>query len=449
MTKLESRGKNDDARMTNDEGSPNDQTTKQRSETYRDSGFVIPSSLDIRHSSLPRDLIASATQLAELLPQIESVDRVAIDTEADSLHCYREKLCLVQISLPVPDVVVPRLRDDAGQKRRVAAGIGDAGWERRGQKAGRDHRSRLRWDYIVDPLAAVDLSPLCAVLERKEIVLHGADFDLRLLRRGLNLVAHRIFDTVIAARLLGIREFSLAALVERHFGVELGKGSQKANWAQRPLSVRMIEYAINDTHYLLPLAERLDSQLRECDRLDWLRQSCQRAIEQAALERVRNEDELWRIPGSASLRGREAAVLRALWQWREKEAERADRPPFHILQNHELLGAAVNFASGRLPDYRHFSSRRRQAFRMAAQNAMQLSESEWPVLQRRFGTRPTPEAIRRAEELRRRRDRAARELDLEQSFIAPRSTIEAIAAKETRASSLLVSWQRTLLGIKA
>jgi len=447
MTMLGWRGKNDDAQMTNDEGSPNDQTTTQRSETSSHSGFVIPSSLDIRHSSLPRDLIASATQLAELLPQIESVDRVAIDTEADSLHCYREKLCLVQISLPVPDVVVPRLQDDAGQKRRV--GIGDAGREPRGPKAGRDHRSRLPCDYIVDPLAAVDLSPLCAVLERKEIVLHGADFDLRLLRRGLNLVAHRIFDTVIAARLLGIREFSLAALVKRHFGVELGKGSQKANWAQRPLSARMIEYAINDTHYLLPLAECLDSQLRECDRLDWLRQSCQRAIEQAALERVRNEDELWRVPGSASLRGREAAVLRALWQWREKEAETADRPPFHILQNHELLGAALNFASGRVPDYRHFSSRRRQAFRMAAQNAMQLPESEWPVLQRRFGTRPSQEAIRRAEELRRRRDRAARELDLEQSFIAPRSTIEAIAAKETRAASLLVPWQRELLGIKA
>jgi ribonuclease D len=451
MTKLEWRGKNDDAQMTNDEGRPNDQTTKRRSETSRHSGFVIPSSSDVCHSSLPRDLIASGTQLAELLPKIESVDRVAIDTEADSLHCYREKLCLVQISLPVPDVVVPRLRDDADQKRRVVAGIGDAGREPRGPKAGRDRPAvaGLQWDYIVDPLAAVDLSPLCAVLERKEIVLHGADFDLRLLRRGLNFVAHRIFDTVIAARLLGIREFSLAALVKRHFGVELGKGSQKANWAQRPLSARMIEYAINDTLYLLPLAERLDSQLRECDRLDWLRQSCQRAIEQAALERVRNEDELWRIPGSASLRGREAAVLRALWQWREKEAETADRPPFHILQNHALLEAALNFASGRLPDYRHFSSRRRQAFRMAAQNAMQLPESEWPVLQRRFGTRPSQEAIRRAEELRRRRDRAARELDLEQSFIAPRSTIEAIAAKETRAASLLVPWQRELLGIKA
>src|SRR6266705_1875917 len=350
------------------------------------------------------EVIASVSQLAELLPQIESVDRVAIDTEADSLHCYREKLCLVQISLPVPDVVVPRLRDDAGQKRRV--GIGDAGREPRGPKAGRDHRSRLPCDYIVDPLAAVDLSPLCAVLERKEIVLHGADFDLRLLRRGLNFSARRIFDTVIGARLHGIREFSLAALVKRHFGVELGKGSQKANWGRRPLPARMIEYAMNDTHYLLPLADCLESQLRERDRLDWLRQSCQRAIEQAAIERVRDEDELWRIRGSASLRGREAAVLRALWQWRDNEAEAADRPPFHILQNHQLLNAATSFASGSMPDYKHFSSRRRQAFRQAAQAAMQLPESEWPVLRRRSGTRPGREAVHRAEELQRRRDRA-------------------------------------------
>src|SRR5881394_4646518 len=183
------------------------------------------------------EVIASVSQLTELLSQIESVDRVAVDTEADSLHCYREKLCLLQVSLP-----------------------------------GRD--------YIVDPLANVDLEPLCAALERKEIVLHGADFDLRLLRRGLNFSARRIFDTVIAARLLGIRDFSLAALVERYFKVKLAKGSQKANWGRRPLSARMIEYAINDTHYLLLLADCLESQLRERDQLDWLRQSCQRAIEQ-------------------------------------------------------------------------------------------------------------------------------------------------------------------------
>ena len=379
-----------------------------------------------------RNLVATAVELAKLLPEIGTVDRVAVDTEADSLHCYREKLCLVQISLPAADVV---------------AGTGDAGPERRSPNAGREHRSRPQRDYIVDPLAEVDLASLCAALERKEIVLHGADFDLRLLRRGLNFSARRIFDTVIAARLVGIREFSLAALVKRYFGVELGKGSQKANWGRRPLPARMIEYAMNDTHYLLSLADCLESQLRGHDQLDWLWQSCQRAIEQAAIERVRDEDELWRMRGSASLRGQEAAVLRALWQWRENEAEAADRPPFHILQNHELLNAATSFVSGSMPDYKHFSSRRRQAFREAAQTAMRLPQPEWPVLRRRFGTRPGRDTVRRAEELRHRRDRAAKELDLEPAFIASRTTIEAIAADETRASTLLVPWQRAALDL--
>src|SRR5437870_11623746 len=391
--------------MTNDERSSNDRITKEGVETsHRHLDFVIPSSLDIRHLSLPGSLIASAAQLHELVSRIESVDRVAVGAEADSLHCYRDRLCLLQVSLP-----------------------------------GRD--------YVVDPLANVDLAPLRTALERKEIVLHGADFDLRLLRRGLTFTAQRIFDTVIGARLLGIREFSLAALVRRYFDAELGKGSQKANWARRPLSARMLEYAMNDTHYLLPLVERLESQLKQFHRIDWLQQSYQRAVEQAAVERARDKDELSRIRGSGLLRGRAAAVLRALWQWREKEAEAADRPPFHILQNHELLNAAVSFASEKLADYRHFSSRRRQAFREAAQNALQLSEEEWPVSLRRFGTRPSAGMMARTEELRRQRDRGARELDLEPSFIASRSTLEAIAADQTRASTLLVTWQRELVGI--
>ena len=418
--------------MTNDERSTNAQMTQHPERARRHSDFAIPSVVVIRHSSFSLGLIATSAQLGKLLEKIARVDRVAVDTEADSLHCYREKLCLLQISLPV---------------REVVAGIGDAGPEWRGPNAGREHRSRPQRDYVVDPLANVDLEPLCAALERKEIVLHGADFDLRLLRRGLNFSARRIFDTVIAARLLGIREFSLAALVKRYFGVELGKGSQKANWGRRPLPARMIEYAMNDTHYLLPLADCLESQLRERDQLDWLRQSCQRAIEQAAVERVRDEDELWRIRGSASLRGQEVAVLRALWQWRENEAEAADRPPFHILQNHELLNAATSFVSGSMPDYKHFSSRRRQTFRQAARTAMRLPEPEWPVMRRRFGTRPGRETVRRAEELRRRRDWAAKELDLEPSFIAPRNVIEAIATNETCATTLLVPWQQAALDL--
>src|SRR5436190_6941556 len=337
--------------------------------------------------------------------------RFALDTEADSLHSYREKLCLLQISVP--------------------AAINARGYN----------------DFIVDPLAGLDLEPLRQALEPREIVLHGADYDLRMLRRGLNFVAHKIFDTTIAARLLGIREFSLAALVKRYFGLELPKGSQKANWAKRPLPARMAEYAVNDVRYLLPLAEKLEAELNRLQRRDWLRQSCQRVVEQAAVTRVRKQDEFWRIRGSGLLRGRAAAVLRALWQWREREAEMADRPPFHILHNENLVEAAASFASGRTPDYKHFSSRRRQAFREAARIALTAPESDWPVLPRRFGTRPTAEMVRCMEELRQRRDDAAEELGLEPSFIAPRGTLEAIATDHTRAAPLLVPWQRELLRI--
>jgi ribonuclease D len=375
-------------------------------------------------------VITDAARLTSLIKQIESADRVAIDTEADSLHSYREKLCLLQISVPAPDAV---------------ASVADGG-----PRMSPSHESaRTVCDYIVDPLANTDLETLRRALEVREIVLHGADYDLRMLRRGLNLAASKIFDTMIAARLLGIREFSLAALVKRYFGLTLLKSSQKANWAQRPLPARMAEYAINDVHYLLPLAEKLESELVRHERWDWLRQSCQRAIEQATVARTRDHDELWRIRGSGLLRGRPAAVLRALWRWREKEAENADRPPFHVLRNEELLQAAVKFASGSVPDYRHFSFRRRQAFREAAQAALREPESEWPVSHRHFGTRPSNETVQRAEALRRQRNRSAEELGLEPSFIAPRSTIEAIAADGTRAAVLLVPWQRELLGVSA
>lgn len=347
-------------------------------------------------------MIQTDAQLSELLPALSAVDRIAVDTEADSLHCYFEKLCLIQIS------------------------VSDR-------------------DYLVDPLANVDLAPLAQVLSGKEIVLQGADFDLRLLRRSLGFVATRIFDTVIAARLLGIRSFSLAALVEQFFGVTLPKGSQKANWARRPLPRHMAEYAMNDTHYLLPLAEKLEAGLRERGRLDWFRQSCERALEQAATQRARDDEEPWRISGSGKLGGRACAVLRELWQWRDQEAQAADRPSFHILQNHLLIRAADDFAAGEVPDYRHFSPRRRQGFREAAERGLQLPESEWPSRPKRRGTRPTREMERAAEELRRRRDAVADQHGLEPSLIAPRGAIDAVVADESRREALLVPWQRDLL----
>jgi ribonuclease D len=375
------------------------------------------------------NVIASDATLLELLKKIDTADRVAIDTEADSLHSYREKLCLIQISVP------------------VVAGVADAGRERDEFEISQDHRSRSQQDFIVDPLSGLDLQPLRRALESREIVLHGSDYDLRMLRRGLSFISTRIFDTVIAARLLGMREFSLGALVKRFFGVELHKHSQKANWAVRPLPPRMIKYALNDVHYLLPLAAKLGEELDRLHRREWFQQSCQRAIESASTGRERSQDELWRIAGAGALDPRTGAVLRALWQWREKEAEMADRPPFHILQNHELLKAAESFTSGGVPDYKHFSARRRQSFCEAAGNALQLPQSEWPVMRRRSATRPTNDVVRRAEQLRTRRDKSAEQLGLEPPFIASRGTLEAIAADQVRATTLLVPWQRELIGI--
>ena len=396
------------------------------------------------------NVIASNTGLSELLKKIDPADRVALDTEADSLHSYKEKLCLIQISVPSAITLSNAEQSrETGSTAPLTDGKPDLPACGRYVAASTSLGTTVQsvCDFIVDPLGNLDSEPLRHALQPKEIVLHGADYDLRMLRRGLNFTAVRIFDTVIAARLLGIREFSLAALVKRFFGVELHKHSQKADWAVRPLPPRMIKYALNDVHYLLPLAAKLEEDLDRLHRREWFRQSCERAIEVASTSRERSQDELWRISGAGALEPRPGAVLRALWQWREKEAEMADRPPFHILQNHELLKAAESFTSGRVPDYKHFSARRRETFCEVARSALQLPQSEWPVMRRRSEIRPTADIVRRAEQLRTRRDKSAGQLELEPPFIASRGTLEAIATDPEQATRLLAPWQRELIGI--
>ena len=174
--------------------------------------------------------------------------------------------------------------------------------------------------------------------------MQGADFDLRLLRREMNFNATRVFDTVIAARLLGIREFSLAALVERYFGVKLTKGSQKANWAQRPLAAA--DGGVRDERHALPAAARRRSWKRNCARGTATNGSSNRASAPStqapwsgcAMKRKRGAS-----PARAHFRAAPPPFLRALWQWREKEAQAADRPSFHILQNHLLLRGRAGF----------------------------------------------------------------------------------------------------------
>jgi ribonuclease D len=167
------------------------------------------------------------------------------------------------------------------------------------------------------------------------------------------------------------------------------------------------------------------------------------------MDRIREPDEVWRISGSGALRGRAAAVLRELWHWRENEAEAVDRPVFHILQNEELLRAAAGFHAGEAPDYRHFSSRRRGAFRAAAERALGMDEAEWPVPRKRFGTRRSSDTNQRIEDLRQRRDKIAADLDVEPAFVAPRAALESIASGQAQSADLLVPWQRELLGLGA
>ncbi len=350
-------------------------------------------------------MIDTSPALAALAERIAGGARVGVDTEADSLHCYHEKVCLVQVGLPGADE-------------------------------------------LVDPLAGLDLSPLLEALSRTEMVMHGADFDLRMLHRlGLGAPAG-VFDTVIAARLTGASRYGYAALVAEHFGVVLPKGLQTANWARRPLAPQLTRYARNDTRFLLPLAERLERRLAQLGRLAWLEQSCRRAVAAARVVRERDPETEWRVRGSHILGVRAGAVLRGLWHWRENEARAVDRPPFHILSNQDLVDAARRLDRGEAVLPRGLRGGRQERFQRAASAALQLDRAEWPgrpVTRRR--ARLTKEQERQVAALKQRRDRTAAELAIEPDLIASRAALERIAAGGGAGSDALLPWQQALLGV--
>ncbi len=347
--------------------------------------------------------LIDTAELSGCLWSSASQPRIAIDTEADSLHSYFEKLCLIQISVP-------------------------------------DH------DYLVDPLAGFSLEPLFATFQGKELVLHGADYDLRLLRRSGFAGPTRLFDTMIAARLCGFTEFSLAALIARYFEIELTKASQKANWARRPLPPQMTEYAVNDSRFLIRLADIFKAELCRLGRWEWFEQSCERAIAAAAVIKERDPDQLWRIPGSADLSVRGSAVLRALWHWRDREAQAVDRPAFHILQNEQMVEAATRFDQGLEVDIQHLRGSRRQRFFEAGREAMASPESEWPKAIRRPRVKSTPDWDARFRAFKQKRDAAASSLHLDPALIAPKAVLEKLAS-EPESAAKLMPWQREALGL--
>ena len=261
------------------------------------------------------------------------------------------------------------------------------------------------------------------------------------------IVSAPVFDTMIAARLCGIVEFSLAALIKRYFDVQLTKGSQKANWARRPLSPQMAEYAVKDTHYLLEIASILETDLQRLNRVDWFHQSCAKAVAASAITKERDPEEVWRITGSKDLRGRASAILRALWHWREAEAQAVDRPTFHILHSEQLIDAAAKLDRDQEVNFSQLHGARRRHFYEAVEKAKALPESEWPQIIRKPRPRPTRGEEERFKALKTKRDTVATELQIDPSLIAPKSMLESLAANADEAAPRMLPWQRAALGI--
>ena len=352
-------------------------------------------------------VIATAHQLADFLPRLRAAEWIALDTEADSLHAYPAKLCLLQFSIPGADV-------------------------------------------LVDPLADLDLAPLWETLRTRELLLHGSDYDLRLLREHHNFVPHAIFDTMIAARLLGVMKFGLQDLVGQALGVKLEKGPQKADWAQRPLTPRMEEYARNDTRYLHPLVASLREQLVAKGRLAWLEESCAALVAECAVLPEPDPDREWRLKGSARLTREELAVLRELWHWREREATRCNRPPFFLLSHDALLDIAIAAVDDAPLDPllpRRFAPHRREAVLNAVAKGLHVPLAECPEKLRGVSYHPTDAEHARFDRFKAIRDRRATELGIDPTLIASKQTLEWLSRNGSKPDELLLKWQRGLMGL--
>ena len=352
-----------------------------------------------------RRVIDTDEKLSACLAQLRAASWLAVDTEADSLHAYPEKVCLIQIS--------------------TAAG-----------------------DELVDPLSGIDLVRLLEALSGHELIMHGADYDLRLLRKHHQFVPGAVFDTMLAARLLGHRQFGLGNLVAHYLGLTLEKGSQKANWARRPLTERMEHYARNDTHHLKPLTDKLKLELQHKGRLAWHQESCAQLVADCARPPSPDSDSAWRIKGSSRLNRKGLAILRELWQWRESEAIAADRPPYFILSHESLVEVAAHAATASHFDRfvpQRFSYRRRGELLKAVECGMALPAEAQPEILRPVSRQPSEQEKRRFRELERRRDSRAAKLGIDPTVIASRGTLGCLAHDWDAHAHELMNWQRELL----
>lgn len=338
--------------------------------------------------------IRTADDLRALAGELEGTRALALDTEADSLHHYPGKLCLVQVA--------------------------DA--------AGRGH--------LVDPLAVRDLSPLGPVLAdpRTIKVLHAADNDLAYLKRLYGVTVASLFDTAVAARFLGATALGLEGLLTQYLGVTPVKSRQKDDWSRRPLTAEQEAYALDDVLHLSPLRERLLEALRALGREQWVEEECAGLAALLVPEKPADPDAYMKLKGARELDVRGLAVLRELHAAREALALRLDRPPFMIVGNESLVGLAKRLpgdADGILsvpgctpPVVRRAGA----AILEAVARGLAAPDADLPVY--RSAPRPhVPAAVRRrAEALRAWRAKASKEIGLEPGVLFPQRLIDRLAA---------------------
>lgn len=362
-------------------------------------------------------LIRTGDEVRAIAETIAGAGLFAADTEAAGYHRYHDRICLLQIST----------REQT---------------------------------FLVDTLAVErldELEPYFASREH-EVVFHDADYDLRLLARDFGIRVGGLFDTKLAAQLLGEPSIGLGALVEKHVGVRLDKKHQRADWAQRPLPPELLAYAAEDTRHLPNLRDRLRDALERAGRLHWAVEEF-RIREDARPTAGPDTDGYLRLKNTRFLDARQMAALRELYDWRETVASRRDVATFRVVGNDVLIAVARALAAepreiGRTEGVpASIAERHGHDMAAAVQRALALPESELPNRVR--GPRrppPDPQFEELVERLKRARDAAAAELEIERGFLMPRQQLEDVARQQPRTREAMLQvpdmrhWQVEALG---
>jgi len=354
-------------------------------------------------------LIDRPDQLALFYAALDRVEEVAMDTEADNMFHFHTRVCLLQFLV-------------AGEV------------------------------YLVDLMTPLPLAPLWERLATKHLIMHGSDFDIRLLWELCQFRPKSIFDTMLAAQLLNRPRVGLGALLEQHFGLVLDKFGQKANWSKRPLTPKLLDYASMDVWHLPALRDLLTTELAKLDRLDWLDQQCRRQIESGLAGFPRDEENSWRVGPVDRLRGPGLSVLHSIWHWRQKWAEELDTPPFKVVNNEFLsavAGAAEQGDSVEAILAQVNLGKRQDRLLPSLEAALRAGLDRDPTTLPR---RPRTERIHlsaaeiaRQDSLKAYRDEVGAKIDLDPTLIAPRATLVTLCREPARLDEILLPWQADLL----